>query len=250
MNKTISLRCFRHLALGTAVAFALGCGADATTDQQPVGDQYLEDTGTPEEDAVLEAQAQSLSADGNKADILGTLCGVVNVVQGLSDAKATEFKIGHTAGTVTSGARTSLLDTYNNSHVKYGSRTWGINLVWQSSEPLNSFDVQKAGGGTVRYGDKVALRFEGGGFVKYGDRRFGINLTWVSSNATDKPYEWEIRGGATGTAVPKNTKVRLFNSAANDNLVYCARPTGINLAWAKDCSDIPTKGRYRTGYCG
>jgi len=31
-------------------------------------------------------------------------------------------------------------------------------------------------------------------------------------------------------------------------LVIYAR-VGINLGWAKDCTDVPRAGRLRTGYC-
>ncbi len=234
------------LALG-ALSSA-GCGAEDGISPDAVGspgassEQFLEDTGTPEQD-----EAMSMAKDG-KADILGivgTVCGVVNVVQGISDSKATEWKAMPSGGSLTSGGLFDLLDTHANSYVKYGERDWGINLVWSSSAPGNVAKLVKAGGGTLKYGDRVALNFKSGGYVKYESRRWGINLVWSSTPV----YEWEVRGGTTGNAVPKGTAVRLFNATENDNLVYCRRPVGINLGWAKDCTDVPGIGRTRTGYC-
>lgn len=254
-------KALRHLvfvvALGGAVHATMGCSADASIDE-PATDtpSMLEpEEGQDEEDAELTVQAlgqEEAREDQVQSPLLGALtkiCGVKDVVQGISDSKATEFELGQTAGTLTSGGKVSLFDTHNKRYVKYGKRSTGINLEWSSSDPKANIELHKDGGGPIRYGDKVAIRVEGGGFLKYGDRRWGIKLLWVSSNTSSKPYEWEVRGGTAGQPVPMNTPVRLFNTVENDNLVYCRRPWGINLAWAKDCSDVPVKGRLRTNYC-
>lgn len=256
MNENIAhhLGLLRNLALGSAAVLAYGCGADVVADEQPAGAQFMEDTGTAEEDEALEAQAQSLALDvSSEPDeykgIISTVCGVANSVMGISDADATEFELGQTDGTLESGEKTSLFDTFNKSFVRYGKRAMGINLTWSSKEPAGNIELHKATPGVINYGDKVAIRVNEGGFLKYGKRSTGINLNWVSSNTTEKPYEWEVRGGTAGTPVPTNTRVRLFNTVENDNLVYCRRPTGINLGWAKDCTTVPKVGRLRTGYC-
>lgn len=238
------------VALGGAVLSGIGCGAEVSTDEQPADEQFMEDTGHPGDDDELAVGTQSQQlAPLAVIGVVKTICGMKNSVQGIPDDKATEFELGQTDGTLKSGEKVSLFDTYNKSFVKYGKRTSGINLTWSSTDPLRNIELHKEGGGEIRYGDKVAIRVDGGGFLKYGDRRWGIKLNWVSSNTSEKPYEWEVRGGPTGQPVQKNKPIRLYNAAENDNVVYCRRPWGINLAWAKDCADVPIKGRLRTDYC-
>ena len=246
----------RELALGGVAVIAAGCGADVMTDEQQAAVQSLEDTGTVEEEVALEEDRQQRQCLGEPAGddkaaaaVLATVCGVANSVQGIPESDATEFELGQTDGTLQSGEKVSLLDTVNNQFIKYGQRRLGINLVWSSSDPQNNIELHKPAPGVVNYNEKVAIRVNDGGFLKYGHRSIGINLNWVSSNTTEKPFEWEVRGGAAGTPVQKNTKVRLFNTVENDYLVQCRRPTGINLGWAKDCASVPTMGRVRTGYC-
>jgi hypothetical protein len=235
-------RILGSLALGTLLAFGCAPTAEEVNDPQSSDPAFMEDLGTPEQDQAL----PEIPSDA-KEDFFGTLttaCGVVDAIQGISDTKATEWRVDPSGRTVYSSSTYSLFDTYNSRYVKYGERTYGINLVWSSTAPSN-IRLERSGGGFVRYGDRVAIHVNDGGYVKYGSRTWGINLVWSSSPV----YEWEVRGGTVGTVVPTGTKVRLFNAAENDNLVYCARPVGINLAWAKDCTDIPGLGRYRTGYC-
>ncbi|HVH43764.1 MAG TPA: hypothetical protein VM925_15525 [Labilithrix sp.] len=244
----------RHLAVASVAVVAAGCGADVSPDAQTSGDELMEDTGPVEDEATLDERAQSLELDAlsqpdDESNLIGEVCGVANVVKGISDSDSAEFELGQTDGTLTSGAKTSLFDAKNKGYVQYGKRSLGINLTWSSSEPKGNIELHKAGGGVINYGDKVAIRVNNGGFLKYGSRTVGINLNWVSSNTSQKPYEWEVRGGTPGTPVGKNSPVRLFNTVENDNLVYCRRPTGINLGWAKDCANIPGVGRVRTGYC-
>ncbi len=240
---------------GVAVAIAVaGCGMDATDDEPAGAMSSLEDTGTVEEELALQ-QADELECRGEPADdkaaaaVIATVCGVANSVQGIPESDATEFEIGQVDGPLESGEKVSLLNTVNNGYIKYGKRNLGINLVWSSAEPAGNIEVHSPDGGPILYGEKVAIRVNDGGFLKYGHRKIGINLNWVSSNAPEKPFEWEVRGGTSGAPVAKNTKVRLFNTVENDYLVYCRRPTGINLGWAKDCAAVPSLGRVRTGYC-
>jgi hypothetical protein len=60
----------------------------------------------------------------------------------------------------------------------YGERTFGINLVWQPNVGQENIRFEKAEGGTINEGDRVALHVQNGGYVKYGERDFGINLVW------------------------------------------------------------------------
>jgi hypothetical protein len=166
----------------------------------------------------------------------------------VTDAQATEWELRNSAGTsaaVGSGAALALRNTYDGNYLKYGSRSYGINLVW-SSTPSYTVSFRTATGAAPRYGDLVALSVSGGGYVRYGSRSYGINLVWSSTPV----YEWRLLGGTTGAAVYTKAPLRLFNtveaSRRGDNMVYCRRTWGINLTWARDCSVVPLLGRYRT----
>ena len=81
----------------------------------------------------------------------------------------------------------------------YGWQDNGINLVWQDAAGQQNVRFYKVGGGPIRYGDRLALHVEGGGFVRYGQRDYGINLVW--SGSAGAVYEWELVGGTAGTQV-------------------------------------------------
>jgi hypothetical protein len=110
------------------------------------------------------------------------------------------------------------------------AQAFGINLVW-STVGSNDVAFERQGGGTINYGEPVAMRISGGGYVKYEQRPFGINLVW----STSPHYEWVIQGGSG--PVPLGTRLRLHNTVEDDDVIYCKRPHVINLAWADDCRD-------------
>jgi hypothetical protein len=64
-------------------------------------------------------------------------------------------------------------------YLKYGNRTYGINLVWSSS-PAYEWEIRgRIGVGSVRFGQEIALYNRTyAKNVVYGDRVFGINLIW------------------------------------------------------------------------
>jgi hypothetical protein len=114
-----------------------------------------------------------------------------------------------------------------NQVLAYGSREYGINLVWQTPAGQHNIRFDRAGGGAIRYGDRVAIRVSNGGYLKYQVREYGINLGWSSTPV----YEWEIRGGATGQSVRVGDTVALQNTAILRAMVYGTRDYGINLVW-------------------
>jgi hypothetical protein len=117
----------------------------------------------------------------------------------------------------------------------YGWRPLGINLKWsgcQAGSP-NVFFRRKSGNASdpIVFDEPVALYVTRGFYLYYGRRQFGINLKWSNT----PKYEWLIRS-ASGRPVPTNyVDVALFNQTTRDYVVYCTRPIGINLRWARDC---------------
>jgi hypothetical protein len=134
------------------------------------------------------------------------------------------------SGTMTSGSAFTMKNVTDKETLKYGSRRWGINLVWDKGTSLNNVTVEKAGGGPIAYGDPVAVKVNGGGYLKYGHRSVGVNLTWSGSPV----YEWRIAGGDPGKPVSLSSPFALLNDVEHDALIYGSRPAGINLVWMKD----------------
>lgn len=135
------------------------------------------------------------------------------------------------------GARPSLNVSYslrnqvNNSYVRYGSRTFGVDLVWGSSSaqwtlmpraPPNVRDHRRR---PLEPGEPVAIYDSAKrAYLAYGSQTWGINLTWSSTPR----YEWKIDADAGSGATS------LYNTVARDHVVYGQRPFGINLRWLKD----------------
>jgi hypothetical protein len=123
----------------------------------------------------------------------------------------------------------------NNLCLVYGWRPLGINLKWggcQAASP-NVFFRRRSGNASdpITFDEPVAIYVTGGFYLYYGWRQFGINLKWSNT----PKYEWLIRNGG-GRPVPTNyLNVALFNQTTRDYVVYCERPIGINLRWARDC---------------
>jgi hypothetical protein len=133
---------------------------------------------------------------------------------------------------VKDGTAYTLYNTHEKQSVKYGERKWGINLVWDKGQGLNNVKVvsQAKGNGVIKYGDKVAIHVEKGGYLKYQKRDYGINLVWSKTPV----YEFVITGGAKGQPVPTNATVGLYSTVEKDFLINAERPVGINLRWYKD----------------
>lgn len=135
------------------------------------------------------------------------------------------------SGTMMSGTPFTMKNLSDKETLKYGSRTWGINLVWDKNTSLNNITVEKqSGSGAVTYGEPVAVRVKGGGYLKYAKRPVGINLTW----STTPVYEWRLGGGNPGESVSLNSPFALLNDVEHDAMIYGSRPAGINLVWLKD----------------
>lgn len=116
--------------------------------------------------------------------------------------------------------------------IQYGQRTWGINLVWGDPAKKDNIRFQRQPGSKepLKFEEPVAIYVRGGGFLIYKERKFGINLGW---SYTPK-FEWKILGGTAGTDVPATKQIGVFNTVANDSVMYEPRDFGINLKWFKD----------------
>lgn len=135
--------------------------------------------------------------------------------------------------TITGNSYVGLRNTFINQFVVYGSRSYGINLVWYNGANPGNVRFIPQFGGTVRYGDPVAVFVANPNtekYVRYGSREYGINLVWSSYPV----YEWRITGGAPGALVDLNQPFGLSNDKQT-HVVYCPREYGINLRWNSDC---------------
>lgn len=148
----------------------------------------------------------------------------------VSRTDAQQWSLGSSAPSVNVGY--SFKNLINNGYVRYGKRTWGVDLVWGSSSSQWSF-LPGTGSPNIRDhrrramvpGEKVAIYNDSTRrYLVYGHQTFGINLTWSSRPS----YQWKI------TTDPSSGNASLFNTVANDSVVYGQRPVGINLRWLKD----------------
>lgn len=137
------------------------------------------------------------------------------------------------AGTqLKSGEKYTLYNVTEKQSLKYGERKWGINLVWDKSQSPGNVRVVTRGiaNGPIRYGDKVALQVDKGGYLKYEKRDYGINLVWSKAPV----YEFVITGGAKGQPVAVNAPVGIYNEVEKDFVIRAERPVGVGLRWYKD----------------
>jgi hypothetical protein len=146
---------------------------------------------------------------------------------GAQAARFNDWRIysnGPSGDRVTPGSGYWLLNRTVNRRIKYGSRTFGINLKWAAPGP-NIHLKRKSGSGTLRYDEPVAIWVAGGGYLRYARRFYGINLGW---SATPK-YEWRF-SNRTGV-VNTGESLSIYNRVADAVLVYGERSVGINLIW-------------------
>jgi len=139
----------------------------------------------------------------------------------------------------------SLQNLSNRRYLKYGSRTFGINLEWDSSPQNNMIFILPNFGSTEknrnppRLGNLIAIYIHNGGYLKYENRSVGVNLGWSSTPV----FEWYVIGVSTsGGLITSKQTLGLLNAKAKDFLIYENRSAGINLGWAK--SKLPySEGR-------
>lgn len=129
-------------------------------------------------------------------------------------------------------------DTNHLKSLRYGKRTWGINLEWGA--PSANITVKRLSSTPwpFVFGEPVALHVAGGGYLRHASRAFGISLVWSSVPV----YEWRVLNrGAPGTVLGDEPKA-LWNNKARDFLVYGHQSTGINLRWYEHTLPPPSGG--------
>jgi hypothetical protein len=113
------------------------------------------------------------------------------------------------------------------SELTWSGETWGIDLDWSDSPAL--WKVEAQGGPHLMRGQAVALRVWGGGWLVYGHQDWGVDLV-----LSDTPsYEWYVLGGTPGSPLTGATPFALWNSAADDYLVFGTQTFGVDLNWDK-----------------
>ncbi|HST39852.1 MAG TPA: hypothetical protein VLK58_10110 [Conexibacter sp.] len=148
----------------------------------------------------------------------------------VSRTDAKQWSLGTRAPSVNVGY--SFKNLINNSYVRYGSRTFGINLVWGSSSSQWSFmpspprpNVRDHRKRPMVPGETVAIyNSSNRTYLHYGSQTWGINLKWSKTPV----YQWRVETD------PATGYTSLYNSSAGDYVVYGERPQGINLRWLKD----------------
>lgn len=121
----------------------------------------------------------------------------------------------------------------------YQSRDYGINLGWDAANSNRTVTVERAGSDAspIRYGERIAIRVQGGGYLRYKEREYGINLVWSSTPV----YEFELTG-PFGSQVRAATPFGIYDAEHGDYIVYGSRAYGINLRWFSDA--VSPNGGY------
>jgi hypothetical protein len=124
--------------------------------------------------------------------------------------------------------------------LKYQSRDYGINLGWDTTNTAKAVSVERQGSdqSPIRYGERIAIRVQGGGYLRYKEREYGINLVWSSTPV----YEFELTGGLYGARVRAGTPFGIYDTEHGDYVVYGSRTYGINLRWFSDA--VSPNGGY------
>ncbi len=126
----------------------------------------------------------------------------------------------------------SLVNTDIEQNLKYGERTWGVNLTWGNS---SLWRVEAQGGPHLMKGQAVALKVWGGGWLKYGNQTFGVDLQLSATPV----YEWYAIGLKNdpskrtwaGSSLTDGGSFALWNSSAHLYLVPGYQTWGIGLQW-------------------
>lgn len=124
--------------------------------------------------------------------------------------------------------------------IRYGSRDYGINLLWGDPAAGDNirFERQEGASGPLKSGELIAIHVKGGKFLKYGKRDYGINLGWSDTPA----FEWKLVLPEESQPVLTVTAIGLYNTVEKDVLFYDPRTYGINLKWIQD------KGKHNAGW--
>jgi hypothetical protein len=133
------------------------------------------------------------------------------------------------SGNLVSGSGYSIQNTQSGSFLGDKTQRFGEDLGWHSTQQ-ETISLEKQGGGTINFGDMIAVKFAKCGYLKYQSRDYGINLHCSKTPV----FEWQITGG-TGP-VQLGQPVSLFNTVEKQPMTYCWRKYGVWLKWENTCS--------------
>lgn len=126
-----------------------------------------------------------------------------------------------------------LFNNHKKSWIKYGSREYGVNLVWSSTANRSiRFELPGNSEDALTYGTSFAIKVGAAGYLKYEARDYGINLAWSNTPV----YEWRLAGGPAESVLYQNQPFGLVNLTVGSSAVHCPRDYGIDLKWRHDCS--------------
>jgi hypothetical protein len=130
-----------------------------------------------------------------------------------------------------------LFNQYNHSYLDYYPRSRGINLAFNHALATANikFVRQLFSPIPIKYGERVAIYVERGGYLYYHYQTWGINLSY----STTPVFQWELRdasylnGGTPNHAtISSRSTFALINTSNNGYLIYGSRTWGPNLKWA------------------
>jgi hypothetical protein len=131
-----------------------------------------------------------------------------------------------TQGKIQDGEKLALYNSKAKQYVKYGERTWGINLVWSKS-PVYQWVVKY----DATSGNFSLYNTYQGDYVVYGERPFGINLRWLKdvkktaaqNGAGDKTFSMLMQAQPVTSGYQPFTGV--FGGGINGTLRKIQNPT-------------------------
>ena len=132
------------------------------------------------------------------------------------------------------GATLYTLSNDRGGSLRYGSRVFGVDLVWGAGRqweflhnrfgPLKFRDHR-----TVPATETVALyNTAHHQYLASGFQRFGVDLVW----STTPRFQWKVyEGQSSAPGREGNVRVKLYNTIQHAYLIYGAERFGINLIW-------------------
>lgn len=149
-----------------------------------------------------------------------------------------QWRVSTGKGDITTLNYNNLINENHKGVVTYGSRKYGINLVW-SNKPLYKtqvylFENCTRPGDPIYGSDKIAIRVSRGptntGYLKYGARSNGVHLIW--SKQRECEFRFISRPNLSFSATASTDgKFAIYNTSNKALLVYGKRKRGINLKW-------------------
>lgn len=131
----------------------------------------------------------------------------------------------------------AFLNARTQTCLQYEKQGMGINLGFTDDKTLATirrvsrwfFARNGSQAEPLKYGERVAMGYgTEPSFVYYDERTFGINLNWSKS----AKYQWQVIGGKPGQPVEVKKNWSLFNTVANEPLLFFDRSGDTcNIGW-------------------